>query len=123
MSILINPYQFSFGYPTYALIYFPNRKKEIIEQSLHKKMKFSIRNLFCKCDQIRRKLRTYAHLLKKSLIQTSFFAYRMVKFRISRLKHHQEFDVLGWQIPKPLQWFVNVSYLFLYQNVNLFCSF
>ena len=42
--------------------------------SLHKKMKFSIEDFFSKCDQIRRKLRTWSmriwsHLLKKSLME------------------------------------------------------
>ena len=35
-------------------------------------MKFSIKDFFSKCDQIRRKLRIWSHLLKKSL-KTSFF--------------------------------------------------
>ena len=33
------------------------------------KMKFSIKNLFSKDDQIRRKLRIWSHLLKKSLME------------------------------------------------------
>ena len=33
------------------------------------KMKFSIKDLFSKCDQIRRKLRIWSHLLKKSLME------------------------------------------------------
>ena len=33
------------------------------------KMKFSIKDFFSKCDQIRRKLRIWSHLLKKSLIK------------------------------------------------------
>ena len=33
------------------------------------KMKFSIKNFFCKCDQIRSFLRTWLHLLKKSLME------------------------------------------------------
>ena len=33
------------------------------------KMKFSIKDFFSKCDQIRRKLRIWSHLLKKSLIE------------------------------------------------------
>ena len=32
-----------------------------------KSMKFSIKDFFSKCDQIRRKLRIWSHLLKKSL--------------------------------------------------------
>ena len=33
------------------------------------KMKFSIKDFFSKCNQIRRKLRIWSHLLKKSLIE------------------------------------------------------
>ena len=36
-------------------------------------MKFSIKDLFSKCDQIRRKLRIWSHLLKKSLIENFIF--------------------------------------------------
>ena len=36
--------------------------------TLHKKMKFSIKAFFSKCDQIRRKQLIWSHLLKKSLI-------------------------------------------------------
>ena len=35
-------------------------------------MKFSIKDFLSKCDQIRRKLRIWSHLLKKSLMETSF---------------------------------------------------
>ena len=37
------------------------------------KIKFSIKDFFSKCDQIRRKLRIWSHLLKKSLIEDSIF--------------------------------------------------
>ena len=37
------------------------------------KIKFSIKNFFSKCDQIRRKLRILSHLLKKSLIENFIF--------------------------------------------------
>ena len=36
-------------------------------------MKFSIKDFFSKCDQIRRKLRIWSHLLKKSLIENFIF--------------------------------------------------
>ena len=38
-----------------------------------RKMKFSIKNFFSKCDQIRRKLWTGSHLLKKSLVENFIF--------------------------------------------------
>ena len=37
------------------------------------KMKFSIKDFFSKCDQIRRKLGSWSHLLKKSLMENFFF--------------------------------------------------
>ena len=37
------------------------------------KMKIVIKDLFSKCDQIRRKLRIWLHLLKKSLMENFFF--------------------------------------------------
>ena len=36
-------------------------------------MKFSIKDFFSKCDQIRRKLRIRSHLLKKSLMENLIF--------------------------------------------------
>ena len=39
------------------------------------KMKFPIKDFFSKCDQVRRKLRIWSHLLKKSLMETSFFVH------------------------------------------------
>ena len=38
-----------------------------------KEMKFSIKDIFSKCDQIRRKLRIWLHLLKKSLMENFIF--------------------------------------------------
>ena len=37
------------------------------------KMKFSIKHFFSKCDQIRRKLRIWSHLLKKFLMENFIF--------------------------------------------------
>ena len=36
-------------------------------------MKFSMKDLFRKCDQIRRKLRIWSYLLRKSLTEIFFF--------------------------------------------------
>ena len=47
-----------------------------LECPLHKKMKFSIKDFFSKCDQICRNLRNlqiWSHLLKKSLIENFIF--------------------------------------------------
>ena len=37
------------------------------------KMKFSIKDFFSKCDQIRKKLQIWSHLLKKSLMENFIF--------------------------------------------------
>ena len=42
-------------------------------QLLLKKMKFSITDCFSKCYQIRKKLRIWSHLLKKSLMENFIF--------------------------------------------------
>ena len=41
--------------------------------STAQKMKFSIKNFFSKCDQIRRKLQIWSHLLKKYLQENFIF--------------------------------------------------
>ena len=43
------------------------------EKVTAQKMKFSIKDSFSKCDQIRRKLRIWSHLLKKSLMENLIF--------------------------------------------------
>ena len=40
---------------------------------LHKETKFSIKDFFSKCDQIRSFLRIWSHLLKKSLMENFIF--------------------------------------------------
>ena len=44
-----------------------------IKIPLQKKKRFFIKDFFRKCDQIRRKLRVWSHLLKKSLMENLFF--------------------------------------------------
>ena len=46
------------------------------------KMKFSIKNFFSKCDQIRRKLQIWSHLLKKSLMENFIFC------ALSKINHY-----------------------------------
>ena len=45
----------------------------ILVSFLHKKMKFSIKDFFSKCDQIRSLLRIWPHLLNKSLMENFIF--------------------------------------------------
>ena len=48
--------------------------KDMLEMNLTaQKMKFSIKDFFSKCDQIRSKLRIRSHLLKKSLMENFIF--------------------------------------------------
>ena len=42
-------------------------------QSSAQKMKLSTKDFFNKCNQIRRKLRIWSHLLKKSLMENFIF--------------------------------------------------
>ena len=51
------------------------------------KMMFSIRDFFCKRNQIRRKLRIWSHLLKKSLMENIIFCTVL----LFALQNHQEF--------------------------------
>ena len=52
-------------------------------KKIAQKMKFSIKDFFKKCDQIRRKLRIWSHLLKKTLMEKTGKSFQeiIVKFR------------------------------------------
>ena len=43
-------------------------------------MKFSIKDLFSKCDQIRSFLRIWSHLLKKSLVENFIFCAMLIQY-------------------------------------------
>ena len=43
-------------------------------------MKFSIKDFFSKCDQIRRKLRIWSHLLDKFLMENFIFCAVKIKY-------------------------------------------
>ena len=45
-------------------------------------MKFSIKDFFSKCDQIRRKLRIWSHILKKSLMANFIFCAVILDFNV-----------------------------------------
>ena len=49
-------------------------------------MKFSIKGFFSKCDQIRRRLRIWSHLLTKSLMENPFFCAVKRPFEKSHMK-------------------------------------
>ena len=50
------------------------------------KVKFSIKDFFSKCDQIRRKLRIWSHLLKKSLTENFFFCAVSIVYCVALMK-------------------------------------
>ena len=61
----------------------PSCRNKFLVYPLRKKIMFSIRNLFSKCKQIRRKLRIGSYLLKKSLTKKAFLCAE-ISFRSSR---------------------------------------
>ena len=48
-----------------------NNERDVLNTA--QKMKFSIKNFFSECDQIRSFLRIWSHLLKKSLMENFIF--------------------------------------------------
>ena len=67
----------------YISNYWPSITATKLTTNTAQKMKFSIKDFFSKCNQTRRKLRIWSHLLKKSLME-NFILYA-VKFCISAL--------------------------------------
>ena len=63
-------------------------------QKTAQKVKFSIKDFFSKCDQNRSFLRLLSHLLKESLMETSFFVqwYRFDFKKGSTIKHKYLFS-------------------------------
>ena len=57
---------------------------DVTNVTLHKKMKFFIKDFFSKCDQIRSLMRIWSHLLKKSLMEN--FTFCAVLFNSFRHK-------------------------------------
>ena len=60
-----------------------------------KKMKFSIKDFFSKCDQIHSFLRIWSHLLKKSLIENSIFCAVLLHFEFEKLWQEVHLEVTG----------------------------
>ena len=65
----VKKFSFSFAYNKFKETFGIPPLGSLIAQ----KMKFSIKHFFSKYDQIRRKLRIWSHLLKKSLMEISIF--------------------------------------------------
>ena len=53
---------------------------EVDSEYTAQKMKFSMKDFFSKFDQIRRKLRIWSHLLKKSLMENIIFCAVLHEF-------------------------------------------
>ena len=67
-----------------------------IGQYIAQKVKFSIKDFFCKCDQIRKKLRIWSHLLEKSLMEN--FTFRAVTVSCDRYWQFIIENVVSWVI-------------------------
>ena len=66
-------------------------------------MKFSIKAFSSKCDQIRRKLRIWSYLLKKSLMENfSFCAVKLLTknpaFFSKSSKHYTAYSFFKWNL-------------------------
>ena len=59
-------------------------------------MKFSIKDLFSKCDQIRSFLRIWSHLLKKSLMENFIFC-AVIGFRFADKSSNCP-NIKGWSV-------------------------
>ena len=64
------------------------QKKHILIKSFHctKKNEISIKDLFSKCNQIRRKQQIWSHLLKKSLMENLIFCAVFYETDIIQIK-------------------------------------
>ena len=86
---------------------FFKNSRDNLTQCTAQKMKFSIKDYFSKCDQIRSFLRIWSHLLKKSLMENFIFCAVMVviptnnnlrKFLIEQVFFDHRATVLGFLI-------------------------
>ena len=87
-----------------------------------KKMKFSIKDIFSKCDQVPRKLRIWSYLLKKSLMENLFFCAVKIILTIVSLtgKHAELINIWCWIIFKLTS--VNYFWQDRFQEVLLKCK-
>ena len=66
------------------------------------KMKISIKDFFSKCDQIRRKLQMWSHLLKKFLVEIFFFCAQSETLFEWKIDEFDQSNSLFWQNNKYL---------------------
>ena len=85
------------------------------------KMKLSTKDCFSKCDQIRRKLKTWSHSLKKSLVENFSFVQSDLKNLKRNHKYHFIFtSVLASQTGRFITSEINLTNItfFTKQNCN-----
>ena len=85
---------------TYVCLYayisdFVSRSLSNILCDTTQKMRFSIKDSFSKCDQIRKKLWIWSHLLKKSLMGN--FIFCAVWSLSAKIFSRKSFIINGWQ--------------------------
>ena len=68
----------------YHLKYLPAVRTKILWNTAQK-TKFSIKDFFTKCDQIRRKLLIWSHLLQKFLIENFIFCEVKLQCQINKV--------------------------------------
>ena len=88
-------------------------------------MKFPIKDFFSKCDQIRRKLRIWSHLLKKSLTEKNFTFCAVIIYYFTTFTDYLIFYIhicFGFVRPQPLFEILNKDKIFMWQINNLIQS-
>ena len=81
------------------ILYALRNRNETSARNTGQKMKFSIKDLFSKCDQIHRKLQIRSHLLRKSLMGNFIFCalkWVMTYFfqeENSKLQYYQDYGM------------------------------
>ena len=80
--------------------------------SLHKRLNFFIKEFFSKCDQIRRKLRIWSHLLKNSSMENFIFC------AVTRIRSNLEARFLQESLKDSLKNILKRSYHNLQQKVG-----
>ena len=85
------------------------------------KMKFSIKDIFSKCDQILRNLRIWSHLLKKSLMENFFLCSALMEnFLFCAVNH---FSCAHWKAMICGQCFYIICPIFVIKDNYLFALF
>ena len=84
-------------------------------------MKFSIEDIFSKCDQILRNLRIWSHLLKKSLMENFFLCSALMEnFLFCAVNH---FSCAHWKAMICGQCFYIICPIFVIKDNYLFVLF